>query len=156
MTIQIRKAQPQDAPTLAEVVRDIGWFAHVNAEPPDATRERVAHHLALCLGDDSHTIYVAENADGEALGYVAVHWLPYLILAGPEGYISELFIKGAARGQGVGSQLLAAAEAEARQRGCLRLMLINMRQRESYQREFYKKQGWDERPEAVNFVRFLK
>jgi hypothetical protein len=45
--------------------------------------------------------------------------------------------------------------AEARQRGCFRLSLINMRRRESYQRRYYEKAGWEERPEAANFVYFL-
>jgi len=31
-------------------------------------------------------------------------------------------------------------------------MLVNMRHRESYERQFYSKQGWKERAEAANFV----
>jgi len=31
-------------------------------------------------------------------------------------------------------------------------MLLNMRKRESYQRNFYQKHGWEERPDAANFV----
>ena len=31
-------------------------------------------------------------------------------------------------------------------------MLINLRKRESYQRQFYAKQGWDERVDAANFI----
>jgi hypothetical protein len=43
-------------------------------------------------------------------------------------------------------------EAEARARGCQRLSLINLRNRESYQRQFYVKAGWKERAEAANFL----
>jgi hypothetical protein len=46
-------------------------------------------------------------------------------------------------------------KAEAQERGCSRLMLINLRKRESYQRRFYQKQGWEEREEAANFVYHL-
>ena len=70
----------------------------------------------------------------------------------PEGYVSELFIKEQARGQGIGARLLEAVQAEARNRGCTRLMLLNVRKRESYQRGFYAKHGWEERPEAANFI----
>ncbi len=151
----IRKAELTDASQLAEIVRGIGWFAHINAEEAEITHQRVARHLALCLADDSHTLFVAEMPTGELAGYIAVHWLPYLILAGPEGYVSELFLRESARGRGIGARLLEAAEQDARQRGCFRLMLLNMRQRESYLREFYTKHGWEERPQAANFVRYL-
>ncbi len=152
MDIQVRKAEAKDAPAIAELVRLLGFFAHVNAERPEATRERVARHLAMCDADDSHSVFVASSPAGEILGYGAVHWLPYLILAGPEGYVSELFVHEAHRGQGIGSQLLKVMEAEARKRGCSRLMLINLRKRESYQRQFYHKQGWEEREGVANFV----
>ena len=55
-------------------------------------------------------------------------------------------------GLGLGGQLLERVKAEARERGCSRLMLLNLRDRESYKRGFYKKQGWQERPEAINFI----
>jgi len=152
MSYHIRRATLADAPALAEVIRGLGLFAHIKAEKPKTTRERVARHLALCLNDDSHAVYVAEETTGEIVGYVSAHWLPYLILAGPEGYVSELFISESARGQGIGSQLLDVIKADARHHGCTRLMLLNMRQRESYQRGYYQKVGWEERPEAANFI----
>ncbi|HTP10020.1 MAG TPA: GNAT family N-acetyltransferase [Anaerolineae bacterium] len=150
--MDIRRAEMTDAPTLAELLRSLGFFAAVAAETAAETQTRVLKHLTICLADNSHLVLVAQTASGEIAGYCAVHWLPYLILAGPEGYVSELFIKDKFRGQGIGSQLLEAVKTEARKRGCARLMLLNMRQRESYQRQFYSKQGWEERPEAANFI----
>ena len=94
----------------------------------------------------------AQSSDGKIVGYGSVHWLPYLFLQGPEGYVSELFVRESARGQGIGRELLRKIEAEARARGCVRLSLINLRNRESYMREFYVKSGWEERPEAANFI----
>lgn len=151
MTFHIRKAQLQDAAEIARVVRDVGWFAHINVEAPEATIERIGQLLALCIADDSHAVYVAEIEE-LVVGYVAVHWLPYLMMRGPEGFISELFISEAARGQGIGTQLLKVIEDEARARGCSRLGLLNGRVRDSYQREFYKKNGWIERDDMVSFV----
>jgi GNAT superfamily N-acetyltransferase len=52
----------------------------------------------------------------------------------------------------VGRRLLSAIESEARGRGCQRLSLINLRNRESYRRQFYLKAGWSERSDAANFV----
>jgi N-acetylglutamate synthase-like GNAT family acetyltransferase len=155
LNIQIRKAKPTDGPAIAELLRSTGLFARLSNESAQATQERVLRHLALCAADNSHLVLVAQSQAGEILGYSAVHWLPYLILAGPEGYVSELFIKNEFRGRGIGGQLLDAIKAEAEQRGCSRLMLLNKRQRESYQRQFYMKHGWEEREDAANFVYHL-
>lgn len=152
MTIQIRKAEAKDAPAIADMLTSLGLFPHIDAEPSRSTQEHVLQHLELCSADDSHLVVVAQDMSNEIAGYCAVHWLPYLILTGPEGYVSELFIKEEYRGQGIGSQLLEAIKEQARKRGCVRLMLLNMRKRESYQRQFYSKQGWEERPDAANFV----
>ncbi|HEX2993318.1 MAG TPA: GNAT family N-acetyltransferase [Anaerolineales bacterium] len=156
MEILIRKAEITDAPALAGLLRSLGLFARIDAESPQSTEERVREHLDLCLADDSHLILVAQTSSEEIAGYCAVHWLPYLILAGPEGYVSELFIHEKFRGQGIGARLLEAIQAEAQKHGCSRLMLLNMRNRESYQRHFYAKQGWEERPDAANFILPLK
>lgn len=148
----IRPATRGDAPALTSLIRGLGWLTLFNAEPPDTSQRRVAHHLDRCLADDSHSIYLAETSAGEVAGYAAVHWLPYLIFQGPEGFISELFIAESARDQGIGSQLLAAIKAEAQERGCIRLSLLNNRERESYRRGFYDKQGWHERQNYANFT----
>jgi GNAT superfamily N-acetyltransferase len=152
MEFHIRKAQASDAEALTRLIRGIGWFERFNAEPFDAACDRLASHLDLCTADDSHSVYVAVNASAELLGYVSVHWLPYLFLPGPEGFVSELFVQNAQRGMGIGARLLDMVVQEARARGCARLQLINFRHRESYQRQFYTKQGWEERPLAANFV----
>jgi hypothetical protein len=52
----------------------------------------------------------------------------------------------------VGAAVLTAAQTEAAQRGCVRLSLLNGKQRESYQRSFYQKHGWEERPFMANFI----
>ena len=153
--IAVRPATLDDVEPLAQLLRGIGWFAAMENETAAETAVRVSHHLALCLADDSHAIFVAENEAGRVVGYTAVHWLPYLFLSGPEGFVSELFVSDFARGQGVGSRLLDAVVAAARQRGCVRLQLVNFRQRESYQRHFYQKHGWQERTEAADFVFFV-
>jgi GNAT superfamily N-acetyltransferase len=77
------------------------------------------------------------------------------MLAGPEGYVSDLFVTESTRGAGIGTGLLAAVEDMAVSRGCSRLMLVNRKTRESYQRGFYRKLGWEEREEFANFVRHL-
>ncbi|MGO9097391.1 MAG: N-acetyltransferase family protein [Bryobacteraceae bacterium] len=156
MGLHIRRARLEDAPAIAALVRALGWFAHLSAEAEQVGSERVAKHLQLCRADQSHSVYVAEDQAGEVAAYATVHWLPYLFFPGPEGYVSELIVGEAHRGRGIGTQLLEAVRREALERGCCRLMLINKRNRESYQREFYAKRGWIERPAAASFVLPLK
>ena len=155
MKFEICKAEERDVVGIGEILRELGWFADITAETPAETREQIANELRLCRADDSHGVYVARATDGAVLGYIAVHWVPYLLHGGPDGYISELFIRESTRGQGIGAGLLEMVEAEAGRRGCKRLMLLNFRQRESYARGFYAKHGWEERPQAATFIKNL-
>jgi GNAT superfamily N-acetyltransferase len=149
---RIRLARREDALRLAAFLKGMNYFHRLETLSPEQVAAQVDRHLALCLADPSHSVYVAETVSGEPVGYANVHWLPYLFLPGPEGYVSELFVSETARGQGIGSALLRAVKEEAETRGCSRLSLLNMRGRESYQRAFYAKDGWEERADAANFV----
>ena len=93
-----------------------------------------------------------KTSAGQITAYASVHWLPYFILDGPEGYLSELFVHEQARGKGIGTLLLASVKKEARRRGCSRLLLENNRTRNSYLRGFYLKDGWEERTRMASFV----
>ncbi len=152
MNYQIRDATIADAERLTTLVRSVGTFGHIQDETFEETCAFVERNLALCLRDDSHMVLCAVDEDGEILGYTSVHWNPYLIHTGPEGYVSELFVYDYARGHGIGGRLLEVVKEEARKRGCDRLMLVNFRSRESYQRGFYRKHGWLEREEAASFM----
>jgi GNAT superfamily N-acetyltransferase len=152
MDVTIRRATLDDAHRLAHLLQGIGWFAAFKGGDIDDSTAQVRERLRECLADSSHSVNVAESPSGEIVGYGSVHWLPCLFMAGTEGYVSELFVSEIARGQGVGRKLLEALTTEARARGCTRLSLINLRHRESYQRQFYIKAGWQERGEAANFV----
>lgn len=154
--ITVRRAQHEDVPVIADIIRKLGWFKHAENESPSATEQRVLLHLELADADDSHTVLVAEDEGGKVAGYISVHWLPYLMLAGPEGYVSELFVREDARGQGVGATLMNDVKELATAKGCSRLMLLNSRERASYERDFYSQLGFEERPEMVNWVLQLR
>lgn len=151
----IRKAAREDVPALAQIV---AAYHSEKGSPlePGAVARGAAEQLRACLDDSAnHTIYVARSAGGEVLGYVAVHWIPFPILTRVEGYVSDLLVSAGARGQSAGRALLSAVEAEARARGCVRLMLNNRHTAESYRRGFYAKAGFTERTGMANFVKEL-
>ena len=150
--MRLRKATIEDAEALASLLTEIGWFEVFKNESLEESTQRVRAELELCLADDSHLVCVAQSEEGKIIGYVSVHWLPYLFMHGPEAYVSELFVRDSARGRGVGRRLLQAVETEARSRGCTRMALTNLRRRESYKRQFYVKAGWTERSDAANFI----
>jgi GNAT superfamily N-acetyltransferase len=154
VTITIRPARAEDAAAIAAVLRDLGWFEHINEEPAAATEARIAEQLALCVADGSHTVLVAGEPGDYVVGYIAVHWFPNLMKGG-DGYISELFLLERVRGQGIGARLVRAVEEEARRRGFNRLMLFNRKERASYHRGFYPKHGFDERTDVAFFTRML-
>src|SRR5688500_12817425 len=155
MCTAIRRATVDDARKLASLITAIVWFDAFITEEIDVFALWFRVRLELCLVDGSHSTIVVEAPGDEITGYVSVHWLPYLFMSGPEGYVSELFVSASARGQGIGRELLKVIESEARVRGCQRLSLTNLRDRESYKRQFYLKAGWHERSEAANFIYVL-
>lgn len=153
-TVSIRDGLREDAASIAAILRDTGWFEHLNSEPAADTTARVTAALTTALANDQNALLVANDASGRVVGYLFAHWLPNALL-GSEAYISELFVLSPARGQGVGTALLAAITQRARQRGCSRLMLFNRKERESYRRRFYHNQGWIERDDTAMLMYYL-
>jgi GNAT superfamily N-acetyltransferase len=152
----IREARETDAGGLARLLIGIGWFSALKKMTPEALEAQVRAQLgALCRTSLSTTL-VAESANGALLGYCNVHWLAALFLPGPEGYLSELFLLPVARGQGIGRAFLHRVVAEAEVRGAYRLTLLNGKHRESYDRGFYTKNGWEERDLMANFVYWVE
>ena len=151
---QIRKARSEDAFAIAHILLDC--VPHIRMEVPDlVVKQRVIPNFKLCFLDDSHSIYVAEES-GVVIGYISIHWLPYLFFKGPEGYISELYVSVNKRGRGVGTSLLKKAIEDAIARKCIRLSLLNDKNQDSYKRGFYKKNGWEERTDMANLVCWIK
>lgn len=151
LRLLIRKATPEDAPALALLLHSIGEFSRVQSETVERTTELLQQYLDQCCASASHSVYIALYGRTTA-GYISVHWLPYLFMAGPEGFVSELFVEPQHRGKTIGNSLLNVVRSEAEQRGCSRLHLVNFRSRESYVRQFYAKAGWTERTDAADFI----
>ena len=149
----IRPALPSDAAGISELLHGIGWFKAYEgrsiADNTAAVRQLLLDTQTL---PERSRLLVAEDAQQRISGYCAVHWLPVAVLQSWEAYVSELFIAEQARGAGLGQQLLDVAVQAAREKNCLRIWLVNNRERPSYTRGFYSQQGWVEQAEMARFV----
>lgn len=150
--VEIREATLDDAAQIADLLRAQGIFEHIMAEPEAQTTARLTERLERSI--PSHDTILVALDQGLVVGYGAVRWMPNLILKRVDGYLSELFLRPEATGKGIGTRLLDRFDEEAHRRGAERLWCINLRDRESYHRSYYRKAGWDERDIAVFMHRY--
>jgi GNAT superfamily N-acetyltransferase len=112
---------------------------------PAALAERVA---AVAASPDDGVLIAEE--EGNILGLVAVHSFEMLHRPGRLGRITALVVAASARGRGIGSQLLSAAEDHLRANGCIKLEVTSGEQR-SDAHAFYAARGY--REQRVHFVK---
>lgn len=150
--LKVRKAMVTDAGAMAEILREIGWSERRNSLPLGEVTGPIASLLERFERDDGHEVFVAVDEGDGVVGFVNVHWVPFIMLGALEGYVSDVFVSPSAGGRGAGSSLVKRVMEEGKKRGCMRLMVTNGRDKPSYKRGFYRKLGWTERPHVANFV----
>jgi GNAT superfamily N-acetyltransferase len=107
----LRSAEPADAARLAELSAQLGYAA---------TATDMVRRLTLLAGDDHSAVFVAESDVEGIVGWLHVGRRQGL-LTEPDAEIHALVVDERRRGAGVGSALVRAAEAWARERGCASL-----------------------------------
>lgn len=113
----IRRATPDDAPALLELIDALAAFE--NLRPPDApARNRLTQDLARV--PPRFEAYIA-FADNIAAGYAVVLETYSSFLALPTLYLEDLFILPQFRRSGIGSELFRFLVMEACNRGCGRM-----------------------------------
>jgi ribosomal protein S18 acetylase RimI-like enzyme len=139
-SVSSREAKKEDAPSLLKLLDQLG-YPDLNSSDFDRTFDEVlsSHHSRLL---------VAETNTGEILGYILFTSRPQLRLCGDSIEIDELSVSESSRGRGVGTALLDKAKEFAISRKAKRLILSTNRDRESYQRHFYQKYGFEEKNSA--------
>jgi GNAT superfamily N-acetyltransferase len=146
--LNIRPATINDARMIAELLANIDDYPHWKTLGAEALENTARESLAWANAE--RLLFVAE-INNRVIGYAAVYWLHHMFSA-RDGYVSELFIRSDASGQGAGTALLDAIKLEAIARGCHRLTLVNLKDRESYKRGFYTSRGWEEKSNTVRFA----
>ena len=129
--------------------QELGWNPAFKAD--GSTLRQRLHSL---IGEENALLLVAE-IDDRVVGYVHGEIITYLLFAGREMMITEVFVRDKARGQGVGKALVSTMETEAVKEKCFRISVLNSRERESYKRGFYPNLGYSERVQTANFVKRL-
>jgi GNAT superfamily N-acetyltransferase len=99
---------------------------------------------------DDCFVRVAKDENGRVLGVVMVTLKPELLSHAPSAHLEVLVVARDAEGQGVGGLLLAAAEAEAKQRGALS-MSLHVFARNQRARKVYERAGYD-----GELIRYIK
>jgi GNAT superfamily N-acetyltransferase len=133
----IRHARPEDGRPVRRFVFDILNEYRVAADPDDSD----ADVMEFGAPADDRVVHLVAEVDGEPIGSAIL--TPY---GDGEIKLSKLFLKPEFRGLGLGSEMLARAEAEASQRGYRR---ISLGTRALYVEavRLYERRGWTRGPD---------
>lgn len=134
----IREGMASDAPVLAQLLGDLDY-----PNTPEAIAERV---VKMAANPDSRLL-VAE-AYGKAVGFISLHFIPQIALAGVFCRISYLCVSDLSRGGGIGQALLDEAERLAAERGCDR-MEVHSHTRRVRAHHFYARAQYEESPKYL-------
>lgn len=133
----IRSATAAD---LGALVRLLGVLFSIESDfRPDPRRQR--RGLRAMLSDPARRAVLVAERGGALVGMVTAQLVVSTAEGGVSCWIEDMVVEERARGCGVGSCLLHAAEGWARERGATRLQLLADRANRPALR-FYRRLGW--------------
>lgn len=130
-TLAIRPPRSGDLAALAELSAQLGY---------PVSAPELEGRLAAVAANDHATVLVASDAADRPIGWVHVE-LKRTLVAPLTAQIMGLVVDAGARSTGVGRELVSAAEAWARDRGSLRMLVGTRITREGAHR-FYARGGY--------------
>lgn len=133
--MNIRLAESKDAFALSALLAELGY---ADTEP------FIERRLAQLMVDETERLLIAEHGN-TVLGFLSLHFIPQLALAGDFARISYFCIAEGERSKGAGQQLLQHAERLAREHACDR-MEVHCHQRREKANAFYAREGYGESP----------
>ena len=118
--MRVRPAGPGDEAALEALLLEVYEAFGEDAPAPADLRALVTH--AAC-GDSGLAFLVAEDGGPDLLGLVSLAPVPTTLEAGEFVYLDDLYVRDGSRGQGIGTELLAAARRWAVERGAVEIRL---------------------------------
>lgn len=135
----IRKAGIQDIPEIINLLKELGY----NLE--DTKDFRTSWNNIVTNSQMGILVALTEN---KISGYLAYSFKPQLRLTGFSMEIDELSVSTSFRNYGIGSKLIERVKSIAKENNIKRIILATNRERESYTRGFYQKNGFIEKNSA--------
>lgn len=129
--IQIRNARPDDAPSLATLLGELGYPTEL-----DLVRERVEQ-----LASRAEAVTRVAVVSGRVVGMSTLVFRPTLHEIGDVARLTAVVVDTAQRGQGIGRQLVADAERIAWSRGAGRMEITSAEYRHEAH-SFYEHLGY--------------
>jgi ribosomal protein S18 acetylase RimI-like enzyme len=140
----IREARAADVPELMAMMKDFNRFEGIRFRP--RAMERALRDL---LADRRiGVVLLARDRDGTPLGYSVLTYNYDIEFAGPDAFITELFVRADARGRGIGRALLRTLTRLSRREGLCALHLM-VRPENRVARSLYQSQGFDRVPRLI-------
>lgn len=143
-SFQIRPATARHLPILLRLIRALAKYEKLTHEV-NATAQRLRRH-----GFGRHRYFSTLICwqGREPVGYALYFFTYSTFKAAPILYLEDLFVVPAHRGQGAGKALLSAVARVARERGCVRMEWLVLRDNAPAIR-FYKRIGASLRREWI-------
>jgi GNAT superfamily N-acetyltransferase len=116
--MNVRSAEPRDFEAVTTLLEALG-----RQEVTDETRDRCREIYAAQISDPAVDHLVAENDEGEVVGFCSLHFRKRLNYTTPEAWVPDLIIAEDLRRSGIGKALLEHAEQRAIDRRCWALSL---------------------------------
>ncbi|MEM6050768.1 GNAT family N-acetyltransferase [Erwinia sp. P7711] len=136
--MKIRLAEAEDSFALSALLTELGY---------DNTQTFIERRLAQLMDDQTEELLVAVDGN-TVLGFLSLHFIPQLALAGDFARVSYFCIAEGERSKGAGQQLLKHAENLAKQRGCDR-MEVHCHEHRIKANAFYAREGYSESPRYI-------
>jgi len=131
--VEIREAVLTDAPEVARLLALLG-----HAVSPGTAEAR----LAAFRESGEHVLVATRNGSESLLGAVTLHVTPVMHRIGPIGRFTAVVVDESARGQGIGTILIKAAESFLASQGCAMIEVTSNKKRTDAH-AFYERLGYE-------------